>query len=607
MDRGPAPDGPARGYARYVGRGEGIGPRGSQAERLYIVAEALTGALTPEDVAAAVFERALADLGASTAGFWLLDGDEIRFAGGAGHLDDSPYRVGAIPTGSDLPAAVAARTKKSVAYGSHAEREAKWPGLTGLGGGAEAVAVVPLLVGDRVLGCVHIGYRAQMAVEQMEIPLLEQLAGLCAIALNRSFIFEEEREVREQLAFFSDATHALIRSLDPDQVLEGLVETAVPRLAPWCAVLSPEGSQLHTVAVRIAGDGGSAARVVEREVFPIAGDYAVSRCFRTGRIQVTEQVQDYITTAQVVGQETAEAIRNAGLAATVAVAIPWAGQPIGVLVLGYTDVSRVRSVRLLETAEGLALRAGAALHNASRFDAERTVARTLTEALLPPSVPQVPGYEVAARYLPASGNVAGDWYDLFPAGGKFVLGVGDSAGHGIPAATVMAELRNAARGLAAAGLSPAEILDNLNLVADFDQQDMFATAVYGVLDVSRHVLDWALAGHPPPILLRAGAAVLLGEEHPGTVFGTPIASGIRGERSEQEIQLEVGDLLVFYTDGVIERRFATLEEGTGRLIRMAEQMTGASPSSLAARIIEELCEDAADDCCVLVLRREFLS
>lgn len=604
MDRGPAPARTGGGYARYVGRGKAMDPAGNKAERLYAVAQALTGALTADEVAEAVFERALADLGASTAGFWLLEGGEIRFAGGAGHLDDSPYRVGAIRPDSDLPAALAVRTRKVVAYGSQAERDEKWPGLAGFGGDAEAVAVVPLLTGERVLGCLHIGYTARMAVDRMDIPLLEELAGLCASALNRSSIFEEEREEREQLAFFSDATRALIRSLDPDQVLAGLVDTAVPRLAPWCAVLSPSGNQLHTVAVRIAGDDGSAARAVEREVFPISEDYAVSRCFRTGRIQVSEQVPDYISTGQAVSPETAEAVSNAGLAASVVVAIPWAGRPIGVLVLGYSDASRVRSMRLLETAEGLALRAGVALHNASRYDAERTVARTLTEALLPPSVPQVPGYDVAPRYLPASGNVAGDWYDLFPTGGKFVLGVGDSAGHGIPAATVMAELRNAARGLAAAGLSPAAILDNLNLVADFDQQDVFATAVYGVLDVSRNTLDWAVAGHPRPIFLRGHTAVLLGEEHHGTVFGTPIASGIHGERSEQDIQLDVGDLLVFYTDGVIERRFATLEEGTQRLISTVERMAGAPVSSIAARIIEELCQDATDDCCVLVLRRD---
>lgn len=576
---------------------------GSQAERLYAVARALVSAVTPEDVASAVFERGLADLGAETLGFWLLRGGLIRFAGGVGHVTDAPNEIGEIPLDSDLPAALAVRTGEVVAYGSEHERDSRWPQLRGMGRVAEALAVVPLIVDNRALGCLHIGYRKAMEVSAMDFPLLTQLAGLCASALNRSELFEEERGEREQLEFFSDATRALIRSLDPDEVFEAVVDTAVPRLAPWCAVLSPEGNQLRTVAVRIAGDEGRRSAAVIREVYPLAADLHVSRSFRTGRMEVAESLPPYIKATEAVSGETANAVAEMGLTAALIVPITWGGSPIGVLVLGYTDPGYVKSPRLRETAEGLALRAGVALHNATRFDAERTVARTLTEALLPPAVLEVPGYEIAVRYLPASGDVAGDWYDLFGADGKFVVGVGDSAGHGIPAATVMAELRNAARGLAAAGLTPAEILDNLAVVANYDRQEMFATALYGLLDPEQNILDWALAGHPLPILLRDGRADLIGQDPPGSVFGTPIASGVKGERSEQQLELAEGDLVVFYTDGVVERRFAPIEHGLSRLLRLVEDMADQSADSLAGRIIDELCGDAADDCSVMVLRR----
>lgn len=572
------------------------------AERLYAVARALVSAVTPQDVAAAVFERAFGDLGAQTVGFWLLRGGVIRFAGGVGHSDNSPNEVGEIAVDADLPAAIAVRTGEAVAYGSHEERDSRWPPLTGMGRIAEAVAVVPLIVESRALGCLHVGYETTMAVADMEIPLLTQLAELCASALNRSELFEEEREEREQLEFFSDATRALIRSLDPDEVIEALVETAVPRLAPWCSVLSPEANQLKTVAVRIAGDDGTMAGAVRNEVFPLAGDLYVSRSFRTGRVEVARLLPERAGSADAAGEGPAGTAAQMGLRAALAVPITWGGSPIGVLVLGYTDSEHVKSPRLRETAEGLALRAGVALHNATRYDAERTVARTLTEALLPPTVLEIPGYEIAVRYLPASGDVAGDWYDLFGTGGKFIVGVGDSAGHGIPAATVMAELRNAARGLAAAGLAPAEILDNLAAVANYDRQEMFATAVYGLLDPERNVLDWALAGHPLPILLSGGRATLVGDS-PGLVFGTPIASGVRPERSEQRLELANGDLVVFYTDGVVERRFASIEQGLGRLLNLVEEMADNPVESLAARIIDELCNDAADDCSVMVLRR----
>lgn len=586
-----------------VGYGGAVGAHGDHAQRLYAVAEALVSALTPEDVAQAVFERALSDLGARTVGFWLLRGGVVRFAGGVGHVDDSLYQLGEFPLDADLPGAIAVRTGDVVAYGSHEERDSKWPRLARIGQSAEALAVVPMIVEGRALGCLHIGYTPTMAVSDMDLTLLKQLAALCAAALNRSELFEEEREEREQLEFFSDATRALIRSLDPGEVIESLVDIAVPRLAPWCAVLSPRDNELRTVAVRIAGDDGNKTRAVKREVFPLSGDFHVSRCFRTGRMQVTEVIPDYVTSARHVRQETARAVLETGLAGGIILPIPWGGSPIGVLVLGYTDPANVRSPRLRETAEGLALRAGVALHNATRYDAERTVARTLTEALLPPTVQEIPGYEVAVRYLPASGDVAGDWYDLFAISGKFVLGVGDSAGHGIPAATVMAELRNAARGLAAAGLSPVDILDNLTVVANYERQEMFATAVYGVLDPQRNVLDWALAGHPPPIMVRDGRARLLDQDAGRSVFGTPIASGIRGERSEHRIALAEGDVVVFYTDGVVERRSAPIEQGLGLLLRMTEEMSEQPVEAVAERMIGELCSDAADDCCVMIIRR----
>ena len=437
----------------------GEGGTASQVERLYAVAQALTSALTPEEVAAAVFEHALADLGAGTAGLWMLRGPVIRFAGGAGHVDDSPYRVGEILLESDLPAAISVRTGEAVTCGSRLERDSRWPSLEGFGPETEAVAVVPLKTGERAFGCLHIGYRTAMPVADMEVPLLQRLAELCSAALQRSELYEDEREEREQLQFFSDATRALIWSLDPDEVIDALVDTAVPRLAPWCAMLVPEGNQLRTVAVRIAGDDGTHARAIERHSFPLAADMHISRSFRTGRMEVANPAPAVVVAGQGVD-----------IKAALIVPITWGGGPIGVLCLGFDDPDRPLNARLQETAEGLALRAGVALHNASRYDTERSIARTLTEALLPPTVPTVGGYETAVRYLPASGDVAGDWYDLFEVGGKFVLGVGDSAGHGIPAATVMAELRNAARGLAATGLGPTEILDFLSLVCTWATQ-----------------------------------------------------------------------------------------------------------------------------------------
>src|SRR4051812_43176566 len=207
------------------------------AGRLYAVARALAAALTADDVAAAVFEHALADLGARTAGFWLLEDDTIHFAGGAGHEDDTPERVGPIPIDSDMPAAVCVRSGEVVFFGSIGERDERWPALAGVNSISTAVVVLPLVARETPLGCLHIGYPATTARADIDLAILLRVAELAAAALDRARLFDSEREHRQQLQFLSDATSVLMRSLEPLDVLQALVDIAVPRLADWCSVL----------------------------------------------------------------------------------------------------------------------------------------------------------------------------------------------------------------------------------------------------------------------------------------------------------------------------------------------------------------------------------
>lgn len=570
----------------------------SDAARLYAVARALTGALTAGDVADAVFHHALVDLGASTAGFWLLRDDGVmHFAGGAGHTPDVTERVGDIPLDSDLPAAMCVRSQEVVAYGSMAERDARWPSLRGLTTTAGAVIVLPLFARARPLGCLHIGYAFEMDTEEMAVSFLLRLAELCAAALDRAQLYDTERSYREQLEFLSDATSVLIRSLEPRDVLQALVDIAVPRLADSCAVLIPHDDLLQTVANRASDEAGLAAESLAAQAFPIAGDSLTARCFRSGRIQTMDEVTPSALARLPV--QAADLMQRSNIHAGLIVPIHWAGQPIGVLTLGFSGQERALTSQVQETAQGLALRAGVALHNAGLYDNERRVAHTLAEALLPATTPVISGFDCAVRYLPAAGDVAGDWYDVLELDGRFLVGVGDAAGHGIPAATLMAELRNAARGLAAAGHPPEDILNGLAALVDSAGEELFATAVYGVLDPAACLLEWAIAGHPPPALIHAGTVELL-----ATVdSGTPIASGISRGRERHELSFDPGDALVLFTDGVIERRDANLDEGLADLMQLLSAHGAASADFLASRIVTDLCADASDDCSVLVLRR----
>jgi serine phosphatase RsbU (regulator of sigma subunit) len=214
--------------------------------------------------------------------------------------------------------------------------------------------------------------------------------------------------------------------------------------------------------------------------------------------------------------------------------------------------------------------------------------------------------------LPSGDAVCGDWYDVSPLpDGQLLVGVGDAAGHGLPAAALMAELRNAARGLAFAGHKPANMLADLSALAAQNSLDSFATAAYGRLDPATGAGSWALAGHLPPLLLPAEgphhyvalpSSPPLGIEPAAPGPETDDRTGHRDRQGNHRMVLAPGDTLVLYTDGLVERRHESLDQGLARL-----ESTVAGPvrdaAGLADRVVARLCQDLSDDCCLLVLHR----
>jgi serine phosphatase RsbU (regulator of sigma subunit) len=240
-----------------------------------------------------------------------------------------------------------------------------------------------------------------------------------------------------------------------------------------------------------------------------------------------------------------------------------------------------------------------ALARARRFDRERRTAALLTQALLPADVQPIDGYGAAARYLPAGSHVAGDWFDLthLPSD-RYLVGIGDAAGHGIRAASLMAQLRNAARGLAVGGNPPSEILHGLGLLAVEDDPESFATAIYGVLEPASGDLLWASAGHIPPLLCEPGKAAYLESDN-----GTPLGWPTIRKPEDRVTRLRPGDTVVLVTDGVLERRDADLGERLEQLRDLLGDSCELDARTVADRIVRDLCVEPEDDCCVVVLQR----
>ncbi|RKT09437.1 serine phosphatase RsbU (regulator of sigma subunit) [Streptomyces sp. 1114.5] len=233
-------------------------------------------------------------------------------------------------------------------------------------------------------------------------------------------------------------------------------------------------------------------------------------------------------------------------------------------------------------------------------ESERLALR-LQQAILPTAPPPLgaTGLHAAARYRPAAkrDRVGGDWYDVLLLPDKRVLlAVGDVAGHGVGAATGMVALRHALRGLAVTGAGPGRLLEWANTVALREPGQVTATAVCVLLDPAGGALRWARAGHLPPIRLAAGSAEVLPMPH-GVLLGA-----LEDARYEEHTaHLAPGDVLLLYTDGLVERRDRPVEDSVDQLIRAAGA-PGPDLEDYLDRLLELSPADTEDDTCLIAVQ-----
>jgi anti-sigma regulatory factor (Ser/Thr protein kinase)/putative methionine-R-sulfoxide reductase with GAF domain len=385
-------------------------------------------------------------------------------------------------------------------------------------------------------------------------------------------------------------TDAALAYLDPDDLLSELLNRVKEIL------------RVDTAAVLLVEDDGRtlaarAAKGLEEEVergfrLPIGRGFA-------GTVAATKQPVVIPDLDDAPVQPLNPLFREKRVRSLLGVPLVIEGKVIGVLHVGSLTPRDFGGgdVDLLQI---VADRVALSIERA-RLVVQDRIAQSLQRSLLPRRLPQVPGLRMAARYLPAAQDsaVGGDWYDVIELGHRrLALTIGDVAGHGMAAATFMSQLRNATRAYARDSEGPGEVLSKLSRFSELEHTRM-ATMIYAAINLDTWVVNFARAGHPYPLLLRAdGTSTYLTEAD-----GPPLGVGSAVTYGDQRLVLGPGETLMLYTDGLIERRGERLTEGEDALAEAIRSATG-DPELMCQDVIAKLTnpKETADDVAVLVLK-----
>ncbi|WP_432548121.1 SpoIIE family protein phosphatase [Kineococcus sp. SYSU DK004] len=430
-------------------------------------------------------------------------------------------------------------------------------------------------------------------------------------------LFSRTRELEQLVAHLGRATaraellasvtSELTSTLDGEEAVGRLAGLVVPLLADWCIVslVTDEqrgGSRASTRALRDVGSWHA-----EEALRPVVAEYTVTRlqqlqpdslldrALSSGRAQARQsRALEYLVSVLDPGRAR-DLVLELAPESLLVLPLRARGRTLGVLTLANGAARSPITAEETATATDIAGRAGLALDNARLYRQQRELAEALQRSLLTdPAQPD--DLQVVVRYTPAaeSAQVGGDWYDSFvQPGGTTVLTIGDVLGHNTEAAAAMAQIRSLLRGTAlATDAGPADVLSGVDRAMLALELGTTATAVVARLEQTAEEAErgvrrlvWSNAGHPPPVLLVQHAGVSL--------LQAPAAELLLGvwpdaPRSQSSVALEAGSTVLFYTDGLVERRGETLDDGLSRLESVLHELTAADLA------LDALCDAVLD-------------
>jgi serine phosphatase RsbU (regulator of sigma subunit) len=546
---------------------------------LFDVSTALARTSTVDEVAEVIVDSAVHALHARSGYFATVDEqtDELVMRAQSNYPDWIVRRYGRVSLSAAVPGAEAVRSGRPIFIESPEDRRLRYPQYAEDPAHA-AFVVVPLPPIDGVRAVVAFGFSDERHFDDDDRHYISVVVDACTQALQRANAFEAEHAARARLRTLLDGSEQLAALDDPDSVVETIARVAATRIGNWASVtVMDDDGRLECVATV----GAVKTRLADDEA-------SLRHVFDTG----------------------APLLSQSGAITCLLVPISIVGRRLAVLSIGLESAAGF-SPADVELAVDLGRRGGSALERArlwqasqKQLEAEHRIVELLQRTVVPERLPDLKALQLAATYRPAEleVDVGGDWYDVFVApDGAAIAVVGDVAGHGIEAASLMGRVRNALRAYAIENTDPASILMRLHaLLRSLDSTEMVTAFV------ARHIpgsetITWSRAGHPPPLLLDPRGSMRWLDD----VNGAPLGAMARAYETA-EAALPAGSLLVCYTDGLVERRDCVLDDGLAWLAQRVHEHAGEDLDILCNKLLDDpfVPHPSPDDVCVLLLRTE---
>lgn len=474
----------------------------------------------------------------------------------------------------------------------------------------------PLRIGDRPLGVIVLSHHTPGRYGHEAQAMATTFASYAAVAIENARLYDTAQEQAYASAALLQVAQAVVSLSDLDEIL-GTIVRIMPILVGVERVvlyLWDEDRQVYWPAQHYGlkpGDEPIAPSELAVGTFPLLDAARQQNRLVVHPLKPRTRPRSWLRARPSVENE---APLN-GERLLMALPISIRSDLYGVLVVEESDGGRRFRARRIEIITGIAQQIALAIQNdrlqremvlRERLETEVQLARQIQQTFIPETLPQYPAWQLAARWRTAR-QVGGDFYDVFELPNhRLGLFIADVADKGVPAALFMALTRTLVRAAVIETSSPAQALQRVNeLLIPDTQQGMFVSAVYAVIDLETGLLTYANAGHNPPLWVHQGRVERL--TRTAMVLGVTTEVPI----TERSIQLQGGDCVLFYTDGLTEA-FSPSGEMFGENRLMQSVTTAVTPSATAEEILDAVdahlmefldVASLSDDLTMLVVRR----